>query len=72
MKRGGPYNPCGSSKPCLDLETSYPTVEEGELAIVGDGSYESALPTGGDPLGWGHEIEMGESRVGRFPRLCLP
>jgi hypothetical protein len=35
-----------------------PTVEEGELAFVGHGSYESALPTGGDPLGWGHEVEI--------------
>jgi hypothetical protein len=36
-----------------------PTVKEGELAFVGHGSYESALPTGGDPLGWGHEVEVG-------------
>jgi hypothetical protein len=36
-----------------------PTVEQGELAIVGHGSYESALPSGGDPLGWGHELEVG-------------
>jgi hypothetical protein len=36
-----------------------PTVEEGELAIIGHGSYESALPSGGDPLGWGHELEVG-------------
>jgi hypothetical protein len=35
-----------------------PVVEEGELSIVGHGSYESALPDGGDPLGWGHEIEL--------------
>jgi hypothetical protein len=35
-----------------------PVVEEGELAFVGHGSYESALPTGGDPLGWGHEVEV--------------
>jgi hypothetical protein len=36
-----------------------PTVEEGELAFVDHGSYESALPAGGDPLGWGHEVEVG-------------
>jgi hypothetical protein len=34
-----------------------PAVEEGELALVGHGSYESALPGGGDPVGWGHEVE---------------
>jgi hypothetical protein len=36
-----------------------PAVEEGELAFVGHGSYESALPDGGDPVGWGHEVEIG-------------
>ena len=35
-----------------------PAVTQGELSIVGHGSYESALPDGGDPLGWGHEIEL--------------
>ena len=35
-----------------------PAVEEGELAFVGHGSYESALPSGGDPVGWGHEVEV--------------
>ena len=36
-----------------------PAVEEGELAFVGHGSYEAKLPGGGDPLGWGHEVEVG-------------
>src|SRR5262245_6210661 len=35
-----------------------PAVERDVLSIVGHGSYESALPDGGDPLGWGHEIEV--------------
>ena len=35
-----------------------PAVDEGVLAIVGHGSYESALPTGGDPVGWSHEAEL--------------
>ena len=35
-----------------------PAVEEGELAFVGHGSYESALSGGGDPVGWGHEVEV--------------
>jgi hypothetical protein len=35
-----------------------PAVEQGELAFVGHGSYESALPDGGDPVGWGHEVEV--------------
>ena len=35
-----------------------PAVEEGELAFVGHGSYKSALPGGGDPVGWGHEVEV--------------
>ena len=35
-----------------------PAVEEGELAFVGHGSYKSALPSGGDPVGWGHEVEV--------------
>jgi hypothetical protein len=35
-----------------------PAVTQGELSIVGHGSYESALPDGGNPLGWGHEIEL--------------
>jgi hypothetical protein len=36
-----------------------PVVEQDELEIVGHGSYESALPDGGDPVGWGHEVEVG-------------
>jgi hypothetical protein len=46
--------------PCVNAQfvIKSPVVEEGELAFVGHGSYESALPTGGDPLGWGHEVEV--------------